>query len=214
VRIDVWSDVVCPWCYLGKRRLEAALDRLPWSAEVEVRWRAFQLDPRAPREPGDLRAAIERKYGPGAFDAMTARLTALGRPEGIDYRFDRAQRVGTRDAHRLLAWALATEGPVAQGVLKERLLRAYFTDGVNVADPVTLAGLAGEVGLDASTAGAVLASDAHADDVAADLRAAAERGITGVPGFVVDDRVLIPGAQEVETFVAVLERARARGLTG
>ena len=105
MRIDIWSDIVCPWCYLGRSRLRSALEQLEWADEVEVRWRAYQLDPRAPAEPGDLRASIERKYGPGAFDQMTTRLTALGQAEGIDYRFDRALRVNTTDAHRLMAWA-------------------------------------------------------------------------------------------------------------
>ncbi|HSL58650.1 MAG TPA: DsbA family oxidoreductase [Acidimicrobiales bacterium] len=210
MRIDVWSDVICPWCYLGKRRLERALDGLDWADEVEVRWRAFQLDPRAGREPGDLRVALERKYGPGAFDGMTRRLTALGEPEGIDYRFDRALRVGTLDAHRLLAWAWATGGAAAQGPLKERLLLAYFTEGANVADPAALAGFAAEAGLDADAAGEVLASGAFADEVAADLRMAVERELTGVPAFVIEDRLLIPGAQEVDTLRTVLERARAR----
>lgn len=210
MRIDVWSDVVCPWCYLGKRRLERALEALDWGDEVEVRWRAFQLDPRAGREPGDLRAALERKYGPGAFEGMTRRLTALGAPEGIDYRFDRALRVGTLDAHRLLAWAWATGGAAAQGGLKERLLRAYFTEGANVADPTALAGFAADAGLPADEAAEVVASGAFADEVATDLALAHERQLTGVPAFVVEDRLLIPGAQEVDTIVNVLERARAR----
>lgn len=210
MRIDVWSDVICPWCYLGKRRLERALEGLDRADEVEVRWRAFQLDPRAGREPGDLRAALERKYGPGAFDGMVRRLTALGGPEGIDYRFDRALRVGTLDAHRLLAWAWATGGAARQGELKERLLRAYFTEGANVADPATLARLAAEAGLPADEAGEVVASGAFADEVATDLRMAAERDLTGVPAFVIADRLLVPGAQEVDTLRAVLERARSR----
>ncbi len=211
MRIDIWSDVICPWCYLGKRRLELALDELGWGPDdVTIRWRAYQLDPRATAAPGDLRLAIERKYGPGAFDGMTRRLTALGAPIGIDYRFDIAQRVGTVDAHRLLEWAWATGGAAAQGQLKERLLRAYFTEGANVADRATLVRLAAEVGLDADDAKEVVASGAYADEVVEDLRAAVERDLTGVPAFVIEDRLLIPGAQEVDTFVNVLRRARDR----
>lgn len=210
VRIDVWSDVICPWCYLGKRRLERALDRLGWADEVTVHYRAYLLDPRATAEPGDLRAALERKYGPGAFDGMTRRLTALGAPEGIDYRFDQAKRVSTLDAHRLLAWAWSTGGAAAQGPLKERLLLAYFTEGANVADHAALVGLVDEVGLDADAAAEVLASGAFADEVAADLEAAADRDLTGVPAFVIEDALLIPGAQEVETFERLLVRARER----
>ncbi|HUQ39011.1 MAG TPA: DsbA family oxidoreductase [Acidimicrobiales bacterium] len=210
MRIDIWSDVVCPWCFLGKRRIERALRFLPWGEEVEVRWRAYQLDPRASTVPGDLRVAIDRKYGPGGFDAMVRRLTPLGRDEGIGYAFERAQRVNTRDAHRLLAWAWETGGARAQGALKERLFLAYFSEGGNVADHAALAGYAGAAGLDPRAAAAVLADGTFDDHVTADIAVAREREVTGVPAFVVDDRFTIPGAQSVETFVAVLERARAR----
>lgn len=210
MHVDVWSDVICPWCYLGKRRFESALARLPWADEVEVRWRAFQLDPRAGREPGDLKAAIERKYGPGAFDSMSQRLSALGKGEGIDYRFDLAQRVSTFDAHRLLAWAWNVSGADRQGQLKERLLRAYFEEGANVADPESLQRFATEAGLDADEAGEILTSGAYADEVADDLEGATERGLTGVPAFVVEGAMMVPGAQEVQTFEIALERARER----
>jgi predicted DsbA family dithiol-disulfide isomerase len=214
MRIDIWSDVICPWCFLGKRRFERALASLPWRDEVTIRWRAYQLDPRATREPGDLRAALERKYGPNAFEGMTGRLVPLGEAEGITYRFDLVQRVATVDAHRLLAWAWDAGGEAAQHNLQERLFRAYFEEGANVADPATLVRLAGESGLDRDAASDIVRSDAFADDVVADLRAAIERELTGVPAFVIADRVLIPGAQEVETFRAVLERARARFYEG
>lgn len=210
MRIDIWSDVVCPWCYLGKRRFERAVGALPWRDEVEVRWRAYQLDPTATRQPGDLRASLERKYGPGAFEGMVRRLGALGAAEGIEYRFDRAQRVNTFDAHRLVAFAHAAGGAEAQDAVVEHLFRAYFEEGANVADPGTLAELAGAAGLDAGEAADALAEGRFADEVAGDLAAAGERELTGVPAFVVEDRLLVPGAQEVETFVAVLERARQR----
>ncbi len=213
MRIDVWSDVICPWCYLGARRLGRALDQLGWRDEVEIHWRAFQLDPSASREPGDLRQALERKYGPGAFDSMTRRLTALGVDEGIDYRFDLALRVNTLEAHRLLSWAHAA-GVAEQGALNERLFLAYFTEGANVADHGTLARLAGEAGLDRDEAAEVLASGAFAGEVRADLDAARDRDIHGVPNFVIEDRLSIPGAQEVDTMVMLLERARERLTAG
>lgn len=208
MRIDVWSDVVCPWCYLGHRRLAAALAELG-DPPVEVHWHAFQLDPRAPAQPQELRPALERKYGPGAFDAMSARLTSLGAEAGIDYRFDLAQRVNTQDAHRLVAWAGGT-GAREQGLLVERLFRAYFTEGADVSDRGTLAALAAEVGLDREGAVEVLGSDGCAGSVLADQEAARELGITGVPAFVVDERFLIPGAQDVATFVRLLGRALER----
>jgi len=210
VHIDVWSDVVCPWCFLGKRRLEEALDQLGWRDEVEVRFRAYLLDPTATNEPKDLRRSLERKYGPGAFDGMTRRLGLLGDLEGIEYRFDLAVRVTTLEAHRLLAWAWATGGQATQDPLAERLFRAYFQEGANVADHGTLVRLVGEAGLDEAAAAEVLAGTAFAEDVAEDLVEANERELTGVPAFLVADRHLIPGAQEVETFVSVLRRARAR----
>jgi len=210
VRIDIWSDVVCPWCYLGKVRFEKAVAQLDWADEIEVRWRAYLLDPTATAEPKDLASAIERKYGPGAFDGMVKRLGALGAAEGIEYRFDLAQRVSTLDAHRLLAWAWECAGAEAQGRLKGRLLRAYFEDGANVASHDTLAGAAADAGLDADAALAMLATRDYREEVASDLDAAVERELTGVPAFVVADRFLIPGAQEVETFTLMLERARQR----
>jgi predicted DsbA family dithiol-disulfide isomerase len=213
MRIDIWSDVICPWCYLGKRRLERAMGELDWADEIEIHWRAYLLDPTATAEPKDLRASIDKKYGPGSFEGMTTRLTALGEPEGITYRFDTALRVSTLDAHRLLAWAWDVGGAAAQGPLKEALLRSYFEDGANVADHKTLQALAAEVGLDDVLAGEVLASDGYRDVVLADLQGALDREITGVPGFVVEDRLLIPGAQEPETFVSVLNRARERFTT-
>ena len=155
MRIDIWSDVICPWCYLGKRRLERAMERLNWAGDIEIHWRAYLLDPTATAEPQDLESAINRKYGPGAFSGMKKRLGALGEAEGIAYDFDTAVRVSTLDAHRLLAWAWDEAGATGQGALKERLLRAYFEDGANVADAATLGRLAGEAGLDAAKAGEI-----------------------------------------------------------
>lgn len=207
MRIDIWSDVVCPWCYLGSRRFAAALEQAALD-DVEVHWRAFQLDPGAPREPGDLRAALERKYGPGAFDAMTQRLVALGAAEGIEYRFDRALRVNTADAHRLLAWA-GTLGD--QWPLVDRLFEDYFTAGADLADHSTLVAAAASVGLEGEVAAEVLAGGAFDDRVRADQAEAHERGISGVPAFVVDDQWIIPGAQDTERLVQLLSRVGGSG---
>lgn len=208
--IEIYSDVVCPWCYLGRRRLQAALGVLGRPEAFSIRWRAFELDPGAPTEPRDLRTAIERKYGPGAFDAMVRRLERLGSEAGITYRFDLARRVNSFDAHRLAAWAAATAGETAADRLHDRLFRAYFTEGANIADHHTLARCAAEVGLDAGAATEALASGAWGEAVRADEARAAELGITGVPTFIVADRLAIPGAQDVETLVALLTRALRR----
>lgn len=208
MRIDIWSDMVCPWCYLGHRRFELALDELRAEGldDFDVRWHAFELDPTAPAEPGDLRTVIEKKYGPGAFDGMTGRLTALGDAEGLEYRFDLAQRVNTFDAHRLTAWA-ATDGPQAQDTMLRRLFRAYFTEGATLSDHEVLAGLAAEVGMDGEAALAVLAGDDFAEDVRADEAMAQDLGVGGVPAFVLDRQFLVSGAQDTETFVRLLRKA-------
>lgn len=206
MRIDIFSDVVCPWCYLGARRFSAALDQVGRD-EIEVHWRAFQLDPTAPPEPGDLRRSIEAKYGPGSFESMTERLTTLGRAEGIEYRFDRALRVNTASAHELVAWA-GTQGREDEVV--QRLFSAYFTEGLDVADPTTLRRLAAEAGLDEVVAAEVLAAGTYREQVLADRAEAHERGISGVPAFVVAEQWVIPGAQDTDRMVQLLTTAKDR----
>jgi predicted DsbA family dithiol-disulfide isomerase len=210
MRIDVWSDVVCPWCYLGKRRLEVALEGLDFADEVEVRWRAFQLDPTATAEPKDLATAIDRKYGPGAFRGMTARLVPLGQEVGIDYRFDLAQRVTSLPALSLVAWVESEHGPDTAAQLHDRLFRAYFTDGANIADAANLVAWAVEVGADRELAGEAVATGTGRDAVASDLEGAVDRQITGVPAFVIEDSFMIPGAQDVDTIRTLLTRMHER----
>lgn len=214
MRIDVWSDVVCPWCYLGKKRLEKAIDGLEFGDEIEVRWRAFQLDPTAGTEPKDLATAIDRKYGPGAFDGMSTRLGALGEEVGIDYRFDLAQRVTSVPALMLVAWIEENEGPDVAEKMHDRLFHAYFTEGANIADPKNLVDWAVEVGVDRELAGEAVATGAGRDAVVRDLEAAADKDITGVPAFVIEDAALIPGAQDVETMQIMLTRMHDRLLGG
>jgi len=212
MRIDIWSDVVCPWCYLGAHRLDAALEQVGRD-DVEVRWHAFQLDPSAPLEPKDLRTTLERKYGPGTFDSMTGRLVELGAAEGLEYRFDKALSVNTADAHRLIAWAgdlddgTADDGG-AQGRLVAQLFRRHFTEGADVSDRELLLAAVGEAGLDTAAATAVLESDEYRSQITEDQLAAQELGITGVPAFVIDEKYLVPGAQDVERLVMMLERVR------
>lgn len=209
MRVEIWSDVICPWCYLGSRRLATALERFDGGDDVTVRWHAFELDPGAPPEVGDLRSALERKYGPGSFDAMTGRLTALGEADGIEYRFEDAKRVNTFDAHRLISSVV--DDPVLQGALVQRLFRAYFTEGADLSDRNELVRLAVEAGLDADAVAELLASGGRSDEVRADEAEARQLDITGVPAFVIDRRVMIPGAQDADTIVRILERAAAGG---
>ena len=213
VRIDVWSDVVCPWCYIGKRRLEKALaefsDANP-TAEIEVVWRSFELDPSAPVVPVESVAdALGRKYGggPEAGRSMVERVEAVAAEEGMIWRHHSSLRVNTVTAHRLLHWALHEGGPELQGKLKQALLAAYFEQERNVADVDTLVELATSVGLDGARARQIIDGNDFADEVEADVRQAAAFGATGVPFFVVDQKYGISGAQPVEFFSQVIQRA-------
>ena len=207
VQVEIWSDVVCPWCYVGKRRFEAALAAFPHRDEVQVRWRSFELDPSAPAErTGDYAAHLAQKYrrsrdeAQGMLDSMTA--TAAG--EGLDFRFDRARPGSTFAAHQLLH--LAHERGV-QDALEERLFRAVFTEGEPVGDPEALVRLGVEAGLDEAEARAALADGRYADAVRADEQDAQRLGISGVPFFVVERRYGVSGAQPAEAVLQVLERA-------
>jgi len=210
VRVDIWSDVVCPWCYVGTRRFEEAVARLEGPG-VEVVHRAFELDPGVPPGGQDLAEYLARKFGGAEKVAMTHdRLDRAADDVGVDFRWDGKRRVNTFDAHRLAAWALDTAGAEVQNDLHQRLFRAYFTDNRDLADHAVLAGLAGEAGLDPDRAAEVLAGGAYADEVRADERRAGELDIHAVPTFVIEGRWAIPGAQDIDTFVELLARAAER----
>jgi len=206
VKIEIWSDVVCPWCYIGKRRLEHALSEFEHADEVEIAWRSFQLNPDTPA--GTAVPTLEylvRRFGPQASQ-MTGRVAALGRDEGLDLDFDAALTVNTLDAHRLLH--LAADQGVGDAA-KERLLRAHFTEGADLSDPETLVRLAGEAGVDSDRAREVLAGTEYADAVRADIELAQAFGATGVPFFVIDRKYGISGAQPAEAFLQALRTAYA-----
>ena len=207
MQIEIWSDVVCPWCYIGKRRLEKALAGFAHADEVEVVYRSFQLDPSAPVVPTETVAeSLGRKYGggPEAGRQMIDRVEAVAAEEGLLFRHHQALRVNTVDAHRLLHLALV-EGKQAE--LKEALLSAYFIETENVADHDTLTRIATGAGLGEARVRDVLESAEFADEVEADIRQAAAFGANGVPFFVVDRKYGISGAQPVEVFTQTLERA-------
>ncbi|HEY4025180.1 MAG TPA: DsbA family oxidoreductase [Candidatus Dormibacteraeota bacterium] len=207
MKVEIWSDVVCPWCYIGKRRFEHALERFEHRDEVEVVWRSFELDPQAPRERGtDPASHLAEKYGIGRDEAvaMQARVTGVAAEEGLTYRLDAARSGNTFDAHRLLQ--LARERGV-QGAVEERLFAAYFTEGESIGDVETLVRLAASAGLDAAEARELLRGDGHAEGVRADEREAAELGARGVPFFVIDRRYGVSGAQAADVLLQALERA-------
>jgi predicted DsbA family dithiol-disulfide isomerase len=207
MQIEVFSDVVCPWCYIGKRRLEQALSTFPHTDEVTITYRSFQLDPTAPRRSEETLAQhLATKYGRTLDEArqMNQRVSDVAATVGLDFRLADAQRGNTFDAHRLLQLA-AVRG--RQPELKERLMRAYFTEGALLSDHDELIALAVEVGLDPTEVEAVLAGDDYADAVRADLALARGFGVTGVPFFVVDRTYGVSGAQEAAVLTDVLQRA-------
>jgi predicted DsbA family dithiol-disulfide isomerase len=210
LRVEVWSDIACPWCYVGKRRLEAAVARLPEPLRVEVCWRAFELDAGAPRAlpPEPYAERLARKYGapPAEAQAMIDRMTAVAAGEGLALRFDLIRPGNTLDAHRLLH--LSRERGV-QGTVKERFLRAYLSEGEAIGDPDTLARLAVEAGLAPGDVRRVLTTDAFAHAVRADEEEARRLGIHAVPFFVLGGRYGVAGAQPVELLQEALGRALA-----
>jgi predicted DsbA family dithiol-disulfide isomerase len=209
MQVEIWSDVVCPWCYLGKRYFEQALEHFPHRDEVEVIYRSFELDPSAP--PGVTTPTVEAlasKYGLGLEQAREAQrqMERRAAQAGLTFRMEDLRSGNTRDAHRLLQLARARG---RQAELAERLHRAYFTDQASIFDHSALAGFAADVGLDRDEALAVLASGEYGEAVEADEEVARSFGVSGVPFFVIDRRYGISGAQPAETITAVLERVWA-----
>jgi predicted DsbA family dithiol-disulfide isomerase len=202
--VEVWSDIACPWCYIGKRRLERALGEFEHAGEVNVRWRSFELDPDAPRErEGDRATRIARKYGIGLEQVreMERELLSQAAGEGLDFRLNEQRSGTTFDGHRVVH--LAIEHGLGDQ-MKERLLRAYFTDGTLIADPDALLALGLEVGLPEDELRELLAGDRFAEEVRDDERTAGELGITAVPTFVVDRARGVSGAQAPELLLKLL----------
>lgn len=207
MQVEIWSDVICPWCYIGKRRFEMALANFAQRESVHVIWRSFELDHNSPPQyPGTLEEMLARKYGvsPQQAAAMNARVTALAKEVGLEYRLTNARPGNTFDAHRLLHFAAARQlGDRAT----ERIMHAYFCEGLAVGDRNALARLAPEFGIAKSEALAMLESDAFSGEVRADEARAAKLEITGVPFFLINEKTGISGAQPVEAFAEALQQA-------
>jgi predicted DsbA family dithiol-disulfide isomerase len=206
VEIEIWSDVVCPWCYIGKHRFERALNEFEHADEVAVTWRSFQLNPDMPA--GQAVPTVDylaKRFGPES-KAMVDRMAGLGAAEGLAFDYESSLAVNTLDAHRALH--LAADLGVG-GAAEERLFRAHFADGADLSDPDTLAELLGEVGVPAERVRAVLAGTEYLDAVRADIDEARALGANGVPFFVVDRRYGISGAQPAELFLSALRQAYA-----
>jgi len=207
VKIDVWSDVVCPWCYLGKRRLEGAVARFAQRDELTVRWHSFELDPNAPRRR-ELPAAeqLARKYGmtPEQVAANWERLTALAAVEGLEYHLDRTQGGNTFDAHRLIHLG---DAHGLQDAVQERFMRAYFTESAAIGEPDVLEPLAVEAGLPRDEVVDVIAGKSFEEAVREDELLARRYGINGVPFFVFGGRYAVSGAQSADVLLKALSQA-------
>ena len=221
VTVEVWSDVVCPWCYIGKRRFESGLDAAlaesggDLGVDIEVSFKPFQLDPKAaPGVAGPVFDAYAKKFGgEDQAHAIIERVTAEAAGNGLEFHMDRALRANTLLAHRLLWWAGKSDTAVDQGVMKERLLQAYFMDGLHVGDAEVLADLAAELGADRAEVLAFLESEDGASEVAAELRHAYENGITAVPTYVFNGEWAVPGAQDPAMFAKILGRLAEQAAT-
>ena len=207
MNIEVWSDIVCPWCYIGKRRLEAAIEKFERRDAVRVTWRSYQLDPNAPKvSTQTTREMLASKYGVSLekADGMQARVTGVAAEEGLEYRLDDTLHFNTFDAHRLIHFA---KSKGLQDEMKERLMKAHFTEGRSPADTETLVSLAQEIGLDGTESRAVIEGDAYAEAVRADAELAREYGIQGVPFFVIAGKYGVSGAQPSDSLLEIIGKA-------
>lgn len=206
MQIEIWSDVICPWCYIGKRRFEAALAAFPHKEKVTVVWRSFELDTKSPSQYSEtLIEMLSRKYHVSLQEAenMNARVSSLAKEVGLDYRLSEARPGNTFDAHRLLH--LAASRHVGDQAT-ERIMHAYFSESLPVGDRAALANLAPEFGISTNDALEMFESDAFVEAVRADETRASALGISGVPFFVIDGKIGISGAQPVEAFADALNQ--------
>lgn len=209
MRVEIWSDIVCPFCYIGKRRYEEALAQLGCRDEVETVYRSFELDPNAPVSSNrDLHDSLAAKFGISREQAksMNDNVSDQARSVGLTYNLDEAKPTNTFDAHRLTHLA-ATHGKMVE--MTERLFKAYFTEGKHIGDRQVLAELAAEVGLDPAEVSEALNGTHYSDEVRADEREAAQLGVRGVPFFVINRKYAVSGAQPTEVFIRALEKARS-----
>ncbi len=207
MKVEIWSDVVCPWCFVGKRKFELALAEFEHADELEIVWRSYELDPRGPEvREGTYAERISRKYGidVGQARAAMSRIISVGAEVGIDFKFDTMRPGNTFNAHRLIHLA-AQHG--RQDVMKDRLLQANFFEGKAIGTREVLQRLAVEVGLDAVEVAEMLDGEAYANEVRNDERVAQALGVTGVPFFLIDETYGVPGAQEPSVYLNLLRRA-------
>jgi predicted DsbA family dithiol-disulfide isomerase len=211
MRIEIFSDVICPWCFIGKRRFETAISRLRdrgVDVQVDYSFRPFQLDPTAPTDsPTPAKDAYAKKFGgPERATEILDHVTSVAAQDNITFNMDIAVRANTFLAHRLLSYALKQHGAAVQIALKERIMDAYFTDGKNIGDIDVLANCAESAGIDRTEAHTFLTGDEFVDEVRSEIAEAAEYGVTAVPTFIINGQWSVPGAQDVEMFERIIER--------
>jgi predicted DsbA family dithiol-disulfide isomerase len=205
MRIDIYSDTICPWCYIGKKRLQRALSARP-DVEAQIQWRAFQLNPWMPAAGVTRAEYLQAKFGATDADRIYANIREVGAVEGIDFRFDLMERTpNTVRSHRLIAWALEQSGVDPQGLLVEALFQVYFLEGKDIGANVVLLEAVERAGLDVELAEAFLATDLYHDSVVEEDAAARRMGIQGVPCFIVDGSYAVSGAQEPEYFMPLFD---------
>jgi predicted DsbA family dithiol-disulfide isomerase len=207
IEIDVVSDVVCPWCFIGKKRLDEARALAP-DLDVVVRFRPYQLDATIPPEGISRKDYLERKFGPERAAQMHQRLEAAGADAGVAFAFDKILRSpNTLNAHRVIRWAGESADAGAQEAVKTRLLELYFLEGADVGDPDVLARAAADCGMDGDEVRRRLATDEDVDAVGADVETARRIGVNGVPFFIIDGKYGLSGAQPAETLIAAMRQA-------
>jgi predicted DsbA family dithiol-disulfide isomerase len=207
MKIEIWSDVVCPFCYIGKRKLEKALDKFPLKDQVEIEWKSFQLNPEEKTNPSinTLEHLAQSKgWSMNQTREITSNVVEMAKEQGLEFDFEKAKVANTKNAHRLIHFA-KKQGK--GGEMKERLLKAYFSDGENVDDPNTLIKLGADIGLNESEIKSMLASNQFDDAVDQDIYESRLIGVRGVPFFVLDRKFGISGAQPDEVFEETLEKA-------
>ncbi len=209
IQVEIWSDVMCPFCYIGKRKFEAALDQFSHKEQIEVVWKSFQLDPNQPTiSDKTMQQDLAERKGMSLQQAqqMTDHVTGIAKQVGLTFRFDKAVTANSFDAHRLSH--LAKQHGL-QNEAEEALFAAYFTEGKNTGDSDTLAQLGKQIGLDTQEVTSTLAGDAYSDAVRQDVYEARQLGVQGVPFFVFNRKYAVSGAQEAQTFLGALNTAYA-----
>jgi predicted DsbA family dithiol-disulfide isomerase len=207
VRLDIVSDIMCPWCYIGKRRMEKALDAID-GVEVELRWRPFQLDPTLPPEGRDRQEYLETKFGgPEQAREIYDRIDQAGRDEGLEFNFDSiGVSPNTIDAHRVIRWA-SNEGTDVQNKVVERLFEDFFMNGANIGKHEVLVDAAEHAGMESSVVAALLATDQDRAAVSEEIAIALQMGVTGVPCFIIDNKYAVMGAQPPEQIAQAIKQA-------